>query len=126
MSKKHVPAVAGVAIFAALAIALVVAVGGPLTAGAAYLDAGGDRHARRDRGQQTPATPITTTLSADPANDLTSATVDLHAGYIMDPYLLPVVGKGEIAASELVTGCNGYRRARRRTSSSTGRARPIR
>ena len=49
MSKKHVPAVAGVAVFAALAVALVIALGGPLTAGADTLAAGGYRHARRSR-----------------------------------------------------------------------------
>ena len=59
---------------------------------------------------------ITSTVSSDPADDLTAATVDLHAGYIMDPYLLPVVGKTEKAASEMreglqrLRGCSAQRR----------------
>jgi len=59
-------------------------------------------------GRRAPTITVSTTISADPANDLTSATIDLHVGYIMDPYLLPVVGKSEKAAAELVKGCNGY------------------
>ena len=76
-STKHVPAVVGVAAFAALAVALVVALGGPLTAGAdTSLQAA-------TAGQRAQTTPVTTTLSANPADDLTSATIDLHAGYII-------------------------------------------
>ena len=114
MSKKHVPAVAGVAIFAALAVALVVALGGPLTAGAdtslqaATAAPAATATPAAATSQRAPTAPVTTTLSADPAHDLTSATIDLHAGYIMDPYLLPVVGKSEKVAAELVKGCNGY------------------
>jgi hypothetical protein len=49
------------------------------------------------------------TLSAqDPSNDKTSATIDLQSNFIMDPYLLPVIGKGEQAASSLKQGCNGF------------------
>jgi hypothetical protein len=113
MSKKHVSGLAGVAIFGALAIALVVALSGPLTAGAetamqAATAAPAATVTPAATGQFTPTIAISTTVSADPANDLTSATIDLHAGYIMDPYLLPVVGKSEIAASQMVTSCNGF------------------
>jgi hypothetical protein len=55
-----------------------------------------------------PTTMITQTASSDPTDDLTTATVNLYAGYIMDPYLLPVVGKTEKAASDVVQGCNGF------------------
>ena len=49
MSKKHVPAVVGVAIFTALAVALVVALGGPLTAGADTSLQAATADARRSR-----------------------------------------------------------------------------
>jgi hypothetical protein len=108
MSKKHLPAVAGVAIFAALAVALVVALGGPLTAGADTSQQAATVTPGAATGQRAPTMAVSTTVSADPADDLTLATIDLHAGYIMDPYLLPVVGKSEKAATEVVKGCNGY------------------
>ena len=108
MSKKHVPAMAGVAVCAALALALVIALGGPLTAGAETLHQAATVTPAAATSQRAPTAPVTTTLSADPAHDLTSAAIDLHAGYIMDPYLLPVVGKTEKAAADLVKGCNGY------------------
>jgi len=108
MSKQHVPAVAGVTIFAALAVALVVALSGPLTAGADTSLQAATVTPAAATSQRAPTMAVSTTVSANPADDLTSATLDLHAGYIMDPYLLPVVGKSEKAAAELVKGCNGY------------------
>jgi hypothetical protein len=108
MSKKHLPAAASVALFAALAFAVVVVLSGPLTVGAATSPQAPTVTPAGAAGQQAPTITVSTTISADPANDLTSATIDLHAGYIMDPYLLPVVGKSEKAAAELVKGCNGY------------------
>ncbi len=54
------------------------------------------------------ATPAPVTQSGDPARDATTAAVNLHAGYIMDPYLVPVIGKSEKAAADLQGGCNGY------------------
>jgi hypothetical protein len=47
-------------------------------------------------------------VPGDPAADQTSATVDLRAGFIMDPYLLPVVGKAETSAAKVMAGCNGF------------------
>ena len=71
-----------------------------MTAGAAAAAAGRNRCAGRDGG------PVT--QSGDPARDTTTAAVNLQAGYIMDPYLLPVIGKSEKAAADLQGGCNGY------------------
>ncbi|MCU0509143.1 MAG: hypothetical protein MUC34_12250 [Anaerolineae bacterium] len=46
--------------------------------------------------------------TGDPATDPTTATLKLQAGYIMDPYLIPVIGKTEIPASQVAQGCNGF------------------
>lgn len=46
--------------------------------------------------------------AGDPVDDTTRATIDLSAGFIMDPYLLPVIGAGDVAAGDLVEGCNGF------------------
>lgn len=57
---------------------------------------------------QAPASASTGTASADPEADTTSASINLHAGFILDPYILPVVGNGQTAASTLKEGCNGF------------------
>jgi hypothetical protein len=44
----------------------------------------------------------------DPAVDKTSAVVDLQAGFVLDPYLLPVVGNGTRAASSMASACTGH------------------
>jgi hypothetical protein len=97
---------AGVIVFVAAATGLAVVCGGALTARAA----GSPQPVAAPNSSAilAPARAATDTVSADPENDLTTATIDLHAGYILDPYVLPVVGKADIAASRLVTGCNGY------------------
>jgi hypothetical protein len=43
-----------------------------------------------------------------PADDKTSAILALQAGFIMDPYLLPVVGAGNRAANSVESQCAGY------------------
>lgn len=40
--------------------------------------------------------------------DNTVATVDLEAGFVLDPYLLRVMGSGDTAASEIQEGCAGF------------------
>ncbi len=45
---------------------------------------------------------------ADPAADTTRASVDLRAGFILDPYLLPVIGAGDMPAGDVLEGCNGF------------------
>ncbi|MGE5603577.1 MAG: hypothetical protein ACM30E_11030, partial [Nitrososphaerales archaeon] len=117
MSRKLLPpinpvVVAGVLLCAALVVVLFVAFSGSLSATTLSL-----MQAATPAPAATPSPglasvaaglAVTNTLSANPADDLTSATVNLHAGYIMDPYLLPVVGKAERAASDVVKGCNGF------------------
>jgi len=107
MSKIRLPMKAGVAALAALAaFAALTLFFGMTLAGSVTSD-----NAVAGPAQAATAMapgPLSTTLVADPANDMTFATVDLHAGYIMDPYLLPVVGKGETAASRVQKDCNGY------------------
>ena len=86
MIKKRIPWIAVIASVTLLAVAAVLAPGhAPSTAAAApALQAG------------------------DPTGDTTRATIDLSAGFIMDPYLLPVIGAGDTAAADLVDGCNGF------------------
>ena len=105
MRKKHVSLVAGLALCAALVAVLVGALGGPLPAGAAVLPLASTV---APSATPQPAVAVSATLSGDPARDLTTATVTLQAGFIMDPYLLPVIGKSERAASEVQKGCNGF------------------
>lgn len=59
-------------------------------------------------GQPAPVAQATETPAGDPAGDTTSASVNLAAGFILDPYLLPVIGAGETAAADLLEGCNGF------------------
>ncbi len=54
--------------------------------------------------QEVPGAP----LSGDPAADKTLAAVNLQAGFILDPYLIPVVGHVDQAAASLQAGCNGF------------------
>jgi hypothetical protein len=44
----------------------------------------------------------------DPKADKTAVTVDLQAGFVLDPFLLPVVGNGDRAANSVESGCSGY------------------
>ncbi len=116
MSRKLLPpinpaAAAGVILCAALVAAIFLAFSGSLSASPLSLA----QAATPTPAPTTASNPASVaaagtgeTPSANPADDLTSATVDLHSGYIMDPYLLPVVGKTEKAASETVKGCNGF------------------
>jgi hypothetical protein len=110
MSKKLVPLVTCLVLCAALVIVFVAARGG--ASGRALTAAGSSMQAATATptaaAESAPAQAVTETVSYDPGDDQTSATIDLHAGYIMDPYLLPVVGKTEKAASDVVTGCNGF------------------
>lgn len=105
MAKKLTPLIAGAALCAALVIVFLVASGGALSAGAP---------GALQAATPTPAPVVvasaapTQTLSADPNDDLTTASVDLHAGYIMDPYLLPVVGKAARPAGDLAKTCTGF------------------
>lgn len=48
------------------------------------------------------------TPSGDPAADTTRATIDLSAGFALDPYLLPVAGTGKTAAADVLKACNGF------------------
>jgi hypothetical protein len=63
-------------------------------------------------GQATPAAgqvaPAAAKADGDPANDRTTVTIGLQSDFILDPFLVPVVGKGERAAADLQKGCNGY------------------
>ena len=58
--------------------------------------------------QARPAAQDVATAPGDPASDTTRATVNLTAGFILDPYLLPVIGAGDVAAGDLLEGCNGF------------------
>jgi hypothetical protein len=49
-----------------------------------------------------------TTYELDVVNSGVSATVDLDPGFILDPYLLRVLGGGDLAASTLDSACSGY------------------
>lgn len=44
----------------------------------------------------------------DPLEDNTRAEITLEAGFILDPYLLRVVGSGDTAASEMDESCAGF------------------
>ena len=100
MRKKQAPLAAGLALGVGLVVLLAVAFSGALTAGAALPPLAAT--------VAPAATPAPVTQSGDPARDTTTAAVNLQAGYIMDPYLLPVIGKSEKAAADLQGGCNGY------------------
>lgn len=78
-----------------------------LTAAAALAPDGSPVAAAQPRQASSP--PVQ--QSGDPAGDTTRATVDLSAGFIMDPYLLPVIGAGDTAADQLLEGCNGFVRS---------------
>ena len=118
MRKKQAPLAVGLALGVGLAVVLVAAFSGALTAGAALPPLAAT--------VAPAATPAPVTQSGDPARDTTTAAINLQAGYIMDPYLLPVIGKSEKAAADLQGGCNGYVSAvpeRRRELG--GRDRPV-
>ena len=100
MRKKQAPLAAGLALGVGLVVLLAAAFSGALTAGAALPPLA--------TTVAPAATPAPVTQSGDPARDTTTAAVNLQAGYIMDPYLLPVIGKSEKAAADLQGGCNGY------------------
>ena len=100
MRKKQAPLAAGLALGVGLVVLLAAAFSGALTAGAALPPLAAT--------VAPAATPAPVTQSGDPARDTTTAAVNLQAGYIMDPYLLPVIGKSEKAAADLQEGCNGY------------------
>ena len=100
MRKKQAPLAAGLALGVGLVVLLVAAFSGAPTAGAALPPLAAT--------VAPAATPAPVTQSGDPARDTTTAAVNLQAGYIMDPYLLPVIGKSEKAAADLQKGCNGY------------------
>ena len=100
MRKKQAPPAAGLALGVGLVVLLAAAFSGALTAGAALPPLAAT--------VASAATPAPVTQSGDPARDTTTAAVNLQAGYIMDPYLLPVIGKSEKAAADLQKGCNGY------------------
>lgn len=85
MFKKRVLVLAGVALLALLAAT-------PLLAAT----------------QARPAAQDVPTPQGDPAADTTRATVDLRGGFILDPYVLPVIGAGDVAASDVLEGCNGF------------------
>lgn len=44
----------------------------------------------------------------DPLEDNTSVTIDLESGFLLDPYLVRVIGTGDTAASEIQEGCAGF------------------
>lgn len=43
-----------------------------------------------------------------PEDDTSSAVVNLSAGYVLDPYLLPVIGHTKTPAADLKAGCTGF------------------
>ncbi len=100
MRKKQAPLAAGLALSLGLIVLLVAAFSGALTAGAALPPLAPTAAPA--------ATAVPLTQSGDPARDMTTAAVNLQAGYIMDPYLLPVIGKSEKAATDFQKGCNGF------------------
>ena len=118
MRKKQAPLAAGLALGVGLVVLLAAAFSGALTAGAALPPLAAT--------VAPAATPAPVTQSGDPARDTTTAAVNLQAGYIMDPYLLPVIGKSEKAAADLQKGCNGYVSAdAERRGELGGRDRPV-
>ena len=108
MFEKRVRLIASIALLAVLAVAMVLiqgrstteAAGSPLAAPTATPTPAAQKTAS--------AAQAGGTASADPATDTTFASVDLRAGFILDPYLLPVVGGGDAAASDVQKGCNGF------------------
>jgi hypothetical protein len=103
MRKNRVPWVAGPLLPAVLLAALILtpAIAAPQSQQATVTAA--------PAGQATPA--ITTSAAAvagDPANDRTVVTVGLQSDFILDPFLIPVAGKGERAAADLQKDCNGF------------------
>lgn len=58
--------------------------------------------------QGQPAAQEADTPLADPAADVTRAMIDLRAGFILDPFILPVIGAGDLAAGDVLEGCNGF------------------
>ncbi len=108
MFEKRVRLIASIALLAVLAVAMVLiqgrstteAAGSPLAAPTATPTPAAQKAAS--------AAQAAGTASADPATDTTFASVDLRAGFILDPYLLPVVGGGDRAASDVLKGCNGF------------------
>lgn len=58
--------------------------------------------------QATPPAQPADTPAGDPAADTTHATVDLRAGFILDPYLVPVIGAGQTAATDMLKDCHGF------------------
>ncbi len=119
MGKKFVPVAAGLLALVLLLAAIGLAPGRvPAMAAPAFQSAGTATPSAAAPGatatSSAPAGPAATPVAAtaspvgDPNADNTLANVDLQAGFVMDPYLLPVVGKGERPAGELQQGCNGF------------------
>ncbi len=102
--KKWIPISVGLAAFALLALFAFVLVDGQLLAKAGTAPekapAAVDQQARS-------AVPIRA-QAADPFGDSTLATIDLGAGFILDPYFLRVIGGGDVPASEIDEACTGF------------------
>ena len=103
--KKWIPISAGLAAIALLALFAFVLVDGQLLAKPA--DAPEKAPAVGASQTARSAVPIQA-QAADPFGDSTLATIDLSAGFILDPYFLRVIGGGDTPASDLDEACSGY------------------
>ncbi len=93
--RKRIPLVAGLGLVVLLLLASLVFVQEGLLAKPA-------ERAQRSVSVAPAVQPI------EPIADDTFAAVDLSAGFLLDPYLLRVIGGGDTAASELDDACSGY------------------
>ena len=102
--KKWIPISVGLAAFALLALFAFVLVDGQLLAKA---DAAPEEAPAAVVQSARSAVPVQA-QAADPFGDSTLATIDLGAGFILDPYFLRVIGGGDVPASEIDEACAGF------------------
>ena len=102
--KKWIPISVGLAAFSLLALFAFVLVDGQLLA-----KAGSAPEKAPAAGAQSVRSAVPVQVqAADPFGDSTLATVDLGAGFILDPYFLRVIGGGDVPASEIDEACSGF------------------
>jgi len=102
--KKWIPTSVGLAAFSLLALFAFVLVDGQLLAKAGSAP---EKAPAAEVQQARSAVPVQA-QAADPFGDSTLATIDLGAGFILDPYFLRVIGGGDVPASEIDDACSGF------------------
>lgn len=102
--KKWIPISVGLAAVLLLALFAFVLIDGQLLANPADAP---EKAAATNAQSARSVVPIQA-QAADPLGDSTLATIDLGAGFILDPYFLRVIGGGELPASEIDEACSGY------------------